>query len=178
MRSRQEGVLRGWLALAAVASLASAVAPAEAGERWRVDVAGHVRHFQQQVKSEVGAVRGERLVFETEVGLGLAGSYDVTDWLAAGAFVRADVGTRRAGRFAGIDDEGRTVIDPAVGGPYRELWLGPQLRGQWRMLFAELGYGLCATTMPAAIWPAPTAPPRAPSPPSRASAGCSPPALP
>jgi hypothetical protein len=132
----------GWLALAVVVGLTAAAATAEAGERWRVDLAGHLRHFQQQVKTEVGAVRGERLVLETEVGLGLAGSYDVTEWLAAGAFVRADLGTRRAGQFSGIDDQGRTVVDPAVGGPYRELWLGPQVRGQWRMLFAELGYGL------------------------------------
>jgi hypothetical protein len=94
----------GWLALAVAAGAIAVTSPAEAGERWRVDVAGHLRHFQQQVKTEVGAVRGERLVFETEVGLGLAGSYDLTEWLAAGAFVRVDLGTRRAGQFSGLDD--------------------------------------------------------------------------
>jgi hypothetical protein len=120
--------------------------PAAAGgqDRWRLDGGLTFGHFEQQVKSEVGGLRGERLVTETQLGVGLIGSARVWRFLSAGLFARLDVGARRAGRFAGFDEEGRAVVSPEVGGGYRELWLGPITRAQWRRLFVELGYGLLA----------------------------------
>lgn len=59
-----------------------------------------------------------------------------------GGFLQLDGGTRRAGRFLGLDDNDMTVVEGEVGGAFTELWLGPVVRGQWRALFAELGYGL------------------------------------
>ena len=35
----------------------------------------------------------------------------------------------------------KTVTEGQVGGAFTEMWLGPYVRGQWRWLFAELGYG-------------------------------------
>lgn len=129
------------LVLTVACSLLPASA-AEARERWRIGGGLTLSHFEQQVKSEVGGRRGERLVEDSEVGLLVAGSYRVWRSISAGIFTQLDLGNRRAGELAGFDASGAAVVDPAVGGVYAELWLGPLVRGEWRRLFLEVGYGL------------------------------------
>ena len=99
-------------------------------------------HFQQQVKEEIGGATGERLVDETSLGFLVNGSYNLLDWFAVGLFFRTDFGSRTGARFNGFDSAGRTVTTGEIGGSFSELWAGPSLRGSWKSLTAELGYGL------------------------------------
>ena len=130
------------LALLAVTAIAlpSALASAEQGAVG-LEAALGFRRFEQQVKSEIGGARGERLVEETEFSVNVSGAYPVWKWFGLGAFARWDTGTRRAGRFEGLDDEGRTVVDEEIGGAFQELWFGPLLRFQLDWFRASLGYG-------------------------------------
>ena len=110
-------------------------------EPWRFDAALSLHRFEQQIKTEVGGERGERLVEES--GLGFSGivTYQIWGPFSAGLYTRYDLGVRKAARFDQIVD-GRTVTVGEVGGNYSELWAGPLIRAQWKAVFAELGYGL------------------------------------
>jgi len=107
---------------------------------WRAEGGVTFRHFQQQVKAEVGQPRGDRLVNEFELGLLLSGSYSVHEYVSIGAFMRVDRGERLAARFAGFDASGRTTVKDAVGGLYTELWLGPLVQATWKQLSVEVGF--------------------------------------
>jgi hypothetical protein len=110
---------------------------------WSAEVAMTYRHFQQQVKAEVGDPRGERLVNETEFGLMLLGSRQVWGPVSAGVYLQFDRGNRHAARYDRIDPAtGRTVTKDKIGGDFRELWAGPFVKAQWRAVFLEFGYGL------------------------------------
>ena len=126
---------------AAAETSAEPAADSEAAELLRFDLGLTFHRFEQQVKSEIGGARGERLVEESTVGLSGAATWRFWGPLSIGAFARFDSGTRNAGRFVGLDDENRTIVEGEVGGDFDELWLGPLLRAQWRMLFVEFGYG-------------------------------------
>jgi hypothetical protein len=110
----------------------------------RLDGSLGFAHFQQQAKPRIGTPRGERLVEYTAFTVSLNGAYDLHRYVAIGAFAELDLGVRRAGELAGFDGDGRATIDPAVGGNYSEVWMGIGVRGQWRMLFVDLGYALFA----------------------------------
>jgi hypothetical protein len=97
--------------------------------------------FEQQVKTEVGGTRGERLVESTELGLLLTGTYVLLDYLEAGLFSQFDLGFRSSSRLAGFDGAGAAQTTAETGGAYRELWLGPLVRGRYGPIFAEVGWG-------------------------------------
>ena len=131
-------------ALLAVVLLGAPAAPGQPvapGETWRFDLGLTLSRFEQQVKSEIGGARGERLVESSRVGVNALASYTVWGPLSVGAFVWFDLGSRRAGRFAGLDADGKAVVAGEVGGSFTELWIGPMVRARWRAVFAELGYG-------------------------------------
>lgn len=111
-----------------------------AQELWRVEGGVTFRHFQQQVKAEVGQPRGDRLVNEFELGALLSGTYRVHEYLSVGAFVRVDRGERLQARFSGFDATGRTQVKDALGGLYTEFWIGPLLQGRWRQMSLEVGF--------------------------------------
>ena len=110
-------------------------------EMIRLDAGLRFAHFQQQVKSDVGGARGDRIVDETHFGLSLFGTYNIWGPFRAGLYAQFDVGSREAGRFGGFDMDGATMVEGRVGGGYLEFWVGPMIRAQWRGLFAELGWG-------------------------------------
>ena len=111
--------------------------------RWRIEGGLTFSHFQQQVKSEIGGERGERLVNETEVGFLATGTYHVWEFFHVGVFLQFDRGNRLAARFSHFDPAtGRTVTKDKVGGDYDEFWLGPLARAQWRNLFGEAGWAI------------------------------------
>lgn len=121
---------------------APALASAQTTEEMiRVDAGLTFGHFQQQVKSEVGGARGERIVDETHFGVSLFGTYAVWGPIRAGLFAQLDAGSREQARFSGFDAMGGAMTEGRVGGSYLEFWIGPLLRAQWRGLFAELGWG-------------------------------------
>ncbi|MFN3199500.1 MAG: hypothetical protein ACE366_13935 [Bradymonadia bacterium] len=111
-------------------------------ESWRFDVGLTLSRFEQQVKSEIGGARGERLVEESRLGAVTYATWHAWGPLSVGGFLQYDAGTRRAGRFEGLDENNMTVVEGEVGGGFSELWLGPVVRGQWKQLYLELGYGL------------------------------------
>lgn len=110
--------------------------------RLDADLGVGFRRFEQQVKSEIGGARGERLVEESQITMDLAATYAVLRHLALGLYLRYDFGSRSAGRFTGLDDEGRTVVSGEVGGSFHEVWLGPLVRGRYGWFHLDLGYGL------------------------------------
>ena len=108
---------------------------------WRLDAGLTFSHFEQQIKVEIGGVRGEKLVTDSELGLNVFATYSPWSFLGLGLFAQADFGQREAGRFSGVDANNQTITTGELGGPYREFWIGPLVRGQWKTLFAEVGYG-------------------------------------
>ena len=107
---------------------------------WRIEGGVTFRHFQQQVKAEVGQPRGDRLVNEFELGALVSGLYELHEYVAVGAFLRVDRGERLAARFDGFDADGTTKTRDAVGGAYSELWFGPFIQVRWKQLSLDLGY--------------------------------------
>jgi hypothetical protein len=103
--------------------------------------------FQQQVKSEIGAERGERLVMESEIGAAVSGTYGVLDFLSVGLFVRTWLGTRENAQFAGFDSEGRTIVQNQLGGSYSEIWIGPLIHLHWKQFFLDGGYAVYGRRM-------------------------------
>lgn len=106
-----------------------------------IDLTLGFERFEQQVKEEIGGARGERLVEESRLGLGLVGSYELHENLSVGAFVRFDIGSRSAARFDRFDSTGAAIVTGQVGGGFSEIWVGPLLRAQWRQLHLDIGYG-------------------------------------
>ncbi len=122
--------------------------PVRTQESWNIDAGFTFSHFQQQVKAEIGDVRGERLVNELQVGIMALGTYRVWEYVSAGIFLQFDRGNRHAARFSGFDPaSGKTVTKDKIGGDYNELWVGPMVRIQWKELFGEFGYGLFGSRM-------------------------------
>ncbi|MEM9864827.1 MAG: hypothetical protein AAF938_24715 [Myxococcota bacterium] len=109
-------------------------------ERLRVDFLLGYSAFEQQVKSEIGGVSVEPLVQDRALELSLSATYGLWKYIRAGLFLQLDVGTRRFARFEGLSD-GEPLISESTGGRYREFWIGPLLRFQWRGLAAEVGWG-------------------------------------
>ncbi len=71
--------------------------------------------FEQQVKTEVGGARGDRLVENGEIGLLHMLTYNVWRPLDVGAFQQLDAGRRSAARFVAFDAEG-ALLEGEVGG--------------------------------------------------------------
>jgi hypothetical protein len=124
------------LAMGLLLGTASAAPPA-----WRADLGLTVSRFEQQVKTEVGGARGERLVEETALSAAAFGTWRAWGPLEIGLFTQYDVGVREAGRFSRFDAQNKAIVEPAVGGTYQELWVGPLVRASWRGAFAEVGWG-------------------------------------
>lgn len=101
-----------------------------------------VSHFQQQVKTEIGAKRGERLTNEFQLGLYTSGAYYFYEFLAAGIYLRYDRGQRQLANFDGFDQSGKTLTSDNIGGTYTEFWAGPIIHLFYSQLHAAFGYGL------------------------------------
>jgi hypothetical protein len=136
-----------WIAVLPAVLLGPLVAPlARADEaatrpRVRADSGLTFSRFEQQVKSEIGGTRGERLVESTELGLLLTGAYSLHALFEVGLFAQGDLGFRSSGRFVGFDPSGAARVDSETGGAYQEVWLGPLIRGRYGPAFVELGWG-------------------------------------
>ncbi len=102
-------------------------------------------HFQQQVKSEIGAERGERLTNEFQIGFYGGAAYKFNEYFGAGIFLRYDRGQRQLANFGGFDQEGKTVVEDKIGGTYTEFWMGPVVHFFYKQVRASFGYGLFGT---------------------------------
>jgi hypothetical protein len=110
-------------------------------EGLRLDLGLTYATFEQQVKSEVGGISVEPIVEDRSFGLALTATYGIWKYIRLGVFFQLDMGSRFSSRYAGLDASGTPVINGRIGGSYREFWMGPLLRVQWKGIAAELGYG-------------------------------------
>lgn len=144
MSRRRRHIAAALFAAGLVSSLALPRAYAE--PRVRLDAGLTFTRFEQQVKTELGGTRGDRLVEEFSFGYAHALTYRAFDWhdfsLAGGGFMQFDVGRREAARFTGFAPDGSPQTSNRIGGAFAELWMGPVVRLEWRRLFGELGYAL------------------------------------
>lgn len=101
-----------------------------------------ISHFQQQIKTEIGAERGERLTNEFQIGLYSSGAYTFNKYFAAGIYLRYDRGQRQLANFDGFDQSGKTLVKDRIGGTYTEFWAGPIIHFFYKQLHASFGYGL------------------------------------
>lgn len=101
-----------------------------------------ISHFQQQVKTEIGTERGERLTNEFQLGLYTSGAYCFNEYIAAGIYLRYDRGQRQLANFDGFDQTGKTIVTDRIGGTYTEFWTGPIIHVFYNQLHAAFGYGL------------------------------------
>lgn len=125
------------------AALVALAAPAAAEPHpFQIDLHATLVRFEQQVKLEVGDDPGRPLVKDSLFGLFGTGTWAVVPNLQLGWFARLDRGSQLSARFAGEDAQGRTVTEGRIEGSFTEFWTGPLVRGVWRGLFVELGYGL------------------------------------
>ena len=107
----------------------------------RADAGLTFSRFEQQVKSEIGGARGERLVESSELGLLATGAYSLHELFELGLFAQGDLGFRSSARLVGFDANGAAQVGSRTGGSYQELWLGPLARGRYGPAFLELGWG-------------------------------------
>lgn len=110
-------------------------------EGLRLDLGLTYATFEQQVKSEVGGVSVEPIASDQSFGLALTATYGIWKYIRLGVFFQLDMGSRFSARYAGLDAGGTPVINGRIGGSYREFWMGPLLRIQWKGIAAEFGYG-------------------------------------
>lgn len=119
----------------------SDIAPS-AMSKIRIDFSGTFTHFEQQLKTEIGGTKGELLIADTELALQLAATYQVNNYLSIGWYVQQDVGNRENAQFSMFDTKGATQVANLQGGRFNEFWTGPLVRGHYKQMFVELGYGL------------------------------------
>lgn len=110
-------------------------------EGLRLDLGLTYSTFEQQVKSEVGGVSVEPIVEDRSFGLALTATYGIWKYIRLGVFFQLDMGSRFSARYTGLDASGTPIISGRIGGSYREFWMGPLLRVQWKGIAAEFGYG-------------------------------------
>ncbi|MCH8080695.1 MAG: hypothetical protein IIA06_13120 [Proteobacteria bacterium] len=120
--------------------LTTVIVVAQDSTTWRIEGGITISHFQQQVKSEIGGLKGDELVNNFEFGFIATGTYEINEFFAAGIFTRFDTGERNMAIFDGFDEEGRAEVKNKVGGSYSEFWFGPMIRGMWKQFSLDVGY--------------------------------------
>ena len=106
-----------------------------------VNLATTFSKFQQQVKSGVGTISGDRLVDEYQFGYLISSVYKPVKFFGFGFYFRHDIGKREAALFNGFDENGATVTIRQLGGNYNEIWLGPLASFYWKKLILDIGFG-------------------------------------
>lgn len=108
---------------------------------WEAALSATYSHFEQQIKAKVGDTRGQKISDITEFGISMEGNRRIIKNLRGGVYVIYDLGNRSGAKFDGFDSTGITRVKDQTGGIYKELWLGPYLQYQWKLLNVDLGYG-------------------------------------
>ena len=117
----------------------------EQQKAFTIELVSTFSHFEQQIKTEIGGVKGELLAADTELGVQLVGTYNVWKFIHAGWYFQYDMGNRENGQFSGFDSSGAAQVLNLQGGSFSEFWTGPILRAQYKLAFLEFGYGLVGT---------------------------------
>ncbi len=131
-----------WCILLGFSSISSAP---DQPQRFSAELTGSFSHFEQQIKTKIGGVKGDLLTANTELNLQLMGIYKIWKFIHAGWYFQYDVGNRENAQFDGFDALGAAQVVNLQGGAFREFWTGPVIRAQYKLAFLELGYGLLGT---------------------------------
>lgn len=99
--------------------------------------------MQQQIKDEVGGQSNPVLFNYSEVNLNLEVSYNINEYLSAGAYYRYDFGNRQNSSI--VHTRGGVDVYQTANADYIESWVGPIVKGHYKDVFLGLGYGLLAT---------------------------------
>ena len=122
-------------------SITSATAQ-ETTSLYAVELTGTFSSFEQQIKTEIGGIKGELLTSDAELSLQLLGTYKVWKFISVGWYLQYDSGNREIAQFSGFDAQGAAEVINLQGGAYSELWTGPLIRAHYKQAFFELAYGL------------------------------------
>ncbi|MBN4081522.1 hypothetical protein JYU23_00170 [bacterium AH-315-C07] len=110
-------------------------------EKISINIAGTFSKFQQQVKSDVGTISGERLVDEQQFGYLISSVYKPSKYFGFGFYFRHDIGKREAAIFTGFDANGAAITEQELGGDYNEIWMGPLASFFWKQIMLDIGFG-------------------------------------
>jgi len=97
--------------------------------------------MQQQVKDEVGGRSYPVLYNYSELNLNVDLTYNINDYLSAGAYIRYDLGNRQVSDIVLRGNGNRTHINFN----YNEIWGGPIIKGHYKDVFLGIGYGLISS---------------------------------
>lgn len=112
---------------------------------YSVELLGTFTHFEQQVKTEIGGIKGDLLAADTELSLQLVGMYNVWKFIHAGWYFQYDSGNRELAQFSGFDANGAAEVYNLQGGAFNEFWTGPIVRAYYKQAFVDVAYGLFGT---------------------------------
>lgn len=109
---------------------------------FNAELTGSFTHFEQQIKTKIGGVKGDLLAANTEFNIQAMGTYKVWKFLSAGWYFQYDAGNRENGQLSGFDASGSAQVMNIQGGTFQEFWTGPTIRAHHKQAFLEIGYGL------------------------------------
>lgn len=112
---------------------------------YSAELTGTFSGFEQQIKTEIGGIKGELLTSDSELSLQAVGTYNVWRFISAGWYLQYDSGNRESAQFSGFDENGAAEVINLQGGAYREVWSGPLIRAHYKQAFFEVAYGLLGT---------------------------------
>ena len=131
------------LVLMLTPSLASADAPTSdpwRNELFRFDLGGILNFYTSAVEVTTAGESNRRLSNDMSLGLHAAATWRIWGPFALGVYGQFETGNREYGHLMDVVDD-VTVVSLDGGGSFREIWVGPLLRVQWKSVFAELGWG-------------------------------------
>lgn len=112
---------------------------------YSAEITGTFSGFEQQIKTEIGGIKGELLTSDSELSLQAIGTYHVWKFISVGWYFQYDSGNRESAQFSGFDAQGAAEVINLQGGAYTEIWTGPLVRASYKQAFFEFGYGLLGT---------------------------------
>lgn len=109
---------------------------------YSVELTASFSGFEQQIKTEIGGIKGELLTSDSELNLQALGTYNVWKFISVGWYIQYDSGNRESAQFSGFNAAGAAEVINLQGGAYTEIWTGPLIRAHYKKAFFEFGYGL------------------------------------
>ena len=98
-------------------------------------------HFQQQIKTEIGGEKGDKLIDITSLTFAANGLVSIYKSIKAGLYIDYETGSRNSGRFLSFNSENQAVTNQKNGGAFSEIWIGPMIQFNFDQAFFEIAHG-------------------------------------